>query len=731
YSYGCVGCREARMPRKWVVCVVRSFITSGALSLALGTGGLKAGAQRAGNSVIDQSVTGIERTSTAEWDKPDTAVAVGPGQLVEIVNGEIEMFDLSSGVPAPLAAYTLSQFFNYTSQTLYDPRVFYDSANGRWIALCLALRESGSTQYLFVAVSQSSNCAGPYYLFPINLTSITGAGSTDDLPRPGMNKDDLVIALSCKPAGAPGNTVLIAIPKATIYAGLPIVYQSWRGLLPGLYPAVVQDQSSIVWMVGATLPAASLEMQGLQTASPGPATLGPAFQVAVPAYSLPNDAHQPNATTAITTQGIFFRSPPCQAPGTLYAVQTVARGQYASVRLYRIAVPTTLARSPQLSGSADFYASPTSWDWNPSVTVNTAQDLYLCWSSVDPANLKYVQVRATVFHLHDRITPAISQGACVYQSGLAFAPPGQSSAGWGDFSTIVADPVHPHVAWGVNECVQDASNWGSILFQVCAFHSFDLTGSGQPDLLFQNSNTGDLAYWLMLGAFQTSAGLLSPSSAGALSWNVVASADLFGDGASDLIFQNSATGSLAYWGMTFTAQNRSGLLTPSNPGSPQWLVVGSADLDGDGHPDLILQNSATGAIGYYLMTGTTAKRIGLFNPSSPGSSDWRVVGAADINGDGQADLIFQSRSSGTLAYWLLNGETVVGTGLFSPSNPGSAAWRAVGLADIDDDGTPDMLFQKGSSGDLAYFLLNGSVATSVGQFSPVNPGSPLWSLVLP
>jgi hypothetical protein len=59
--------------------------------------------------------------------------------------------------------------------------------------------------------------------------------------------------------------------------------------------------------------------------------------------------------------------------------------------------------------------------------------------------------------------------------------------------------------------------------------------------------------------------------------------------------------------------------------------------------------------------------------ANPGSS-WQAVGTGDFNGDGHSDILFQN-TSGQASIWEMNGNSLMGGGAVSP-NPG-ASWRAV------------------------------------------------------
>ena len=100
----------------------------------------------------------------------------------------------------------------------------------------------------------------------------------------------------------------------------------------------------------------------------------------------------------------------------------------------------------------------------------------------------------------------------------------------------------------------------------------------------------------------------------------------------------------------------SGYLFPAL--DPQLKLVGTSDLNGDGHPDLLFQNMRTGDMVYALMNGITP-----LSPTSYGTLfygvplDFQLVGTPDLNADGSEDLVFQSQATGDVNYVLMNGLT--------------------------------------------------------------------------
>ena len=246
----------------------------------------------------------------------------------------------------------------------------------------------------------------------------------------------------------------------------------------------------------------------------------------------------------------------------------------------------------------------------------------------------------------------------------------------------------------------------------------DFNGDGKSDILWQNSGSGEVYLWLMNGtaiASQGTPGTVLPSSG----WVIAGVGDFDGNGTSDVLWRNTISGDVYLWfmnGTTIASQGDVGVVSPSSG----WNIVGVGDFNGDGKADILWQNSTSGEVYLWLMSGTTIASQGSPGTVSP-SSGWVIQGTGDFDGNGMSDILWRNSASGEVYIWLMNGMTLAGQG--SPATV-SSAWSIKGTGDYNGDGKADVLWQN-SSGEVYVWEMNGLTIT--GQGSPGTASSP-WQI---
>ncbi|MCY7322653.1 MAG: FG-GAP-like repeat-containing protein [Phormidesmis sp. CAN_BIN36] len=128
------------------------------------------------------------------------------------------------------------------------------------------------------------------------------------------------------------------------------------------------------------------------------------------------------------------------------------------------------------------------------------------------------------------------------------------------------------------------------------------------------------------------------------------------------------------------------------------------DLNGDGEDDILLRNQKDGTLAYWIMQGGTLLQYDLSPYKVPAS--WQST-LADFNNDDRADIFWRNKQTGQTAIWITNS-----TGLgfsstaFLPEVPSS--WDPT-LGDFNGkDGKKDILWRNGQTGEVAIWLMNGT-----------------------
>ena len=285
----------------------------------------------------------------------------------------------------------------------------------------------------------------------------------------------------------------------------------------------------------------------------------------------------------------------------------------------------------------------------------------------------------------------------------------------------------------------------------------DLDGDGDLDVLAASADDDQIAWY----ANQSGAGVFGPeqvvSSAADGAWSVFA-ADLDGDGDEDVLSASAYDQKVAWY------ENAGG------PGvfGPQMIIEGSAngassvfaaDLDGDGDRDALSASTYDATVAWY----ENSDGQGGFGPRQVitlDASGAESVHAADLDGDGDRDVLSASTADHTVAWH----ENTDGLGAFGPrqilSNTAPGA-NSVTAADLDGDGFADVLACSALDDEVAWFAnLHESLVADVaalplstgglqqltlsagaergllpylllGSLSGTEPGFPIDGLVLP
>jgi len=182
----------------------------------------------------------------------------------------------------------------------------------------------------------------------------------------------------------------------------------------------------------------------------------------------------------------------------------------------------------------------------------------------------------------------------------------------------------------------------------------DFNGDGYADVIWRNVTTGVAYVWYLIdGVFQTDAYLFTIDP----TWRIAAVADFNGDGKPDLLMWNATTGVAFVWYFDNTTPIGDGFLFSIDT---RWIVEAVGDFDLDGRPDLLFRSLDSG-LAFAWRTTYSGGVTGLGTSTPPLFSIdpvWQVVQVADWDGDGKPDLLFRNAATGLVFVWYLDGTTL-------------------------------------------------------------------------
>lgn len=281
----------------------------------------------------------------------------------------------------------------------------------------------------------------------------------------------------------------------------------------------------------------------------------------------------------------------------------------------------------------------------------------------------------------------------------------------------------PHISPSLSRC---------ILFTVLltAFGAAETAGPNLASRLYRRQiSTGQIVASAWHGTEVKGATQLAESRG--KDWVLIGVLESDRAGVRRLVYSNKSSKALEvsyYRGSTFLG---SASLPALHSG---WTGRAVADIDGNGNLDVIAANKSTGEIAVYFFGGFNGTTLLRNDPiaalSAPG---WNVIGAADLNGDGHGDLVLQEASTREVMFVYLtesNGLTVTGTQVLNGRD--FRGWSAAGMQDMNGDSHPDLILTNDATGETIVNYYGGELGVaSLGSDSVDRSGSLDWKIVVP
>jgi hypothetical protein len=193
----------------------------------------------------------------------------------------------------------------------------------------------------------------------------------------------------------------------------------------------------------------------------------------------------------------------------------------------------------------------------------------------------------------------------------------------------------------------------SAYWKVAGVGDFDGDGNAY-DVLWRHTLLGNNFLWFLDGRSQRSdSGPIDDLDD--TDWMVAATGDFDGDGKSDIFWRHRVSGKNSLWLMDGLSKLPGSGSLPE-VGDLNWGIAGTGDFNGDGRSDVLWRNQATGRNTVWLLNGTSLQRGSGSIPQVTNPS-WQVAGTPDFDGDGKSDILWHHSGNGGNSLWLMDGTT--------------------------------------------------------------------------
>jgi hypothetical protein len=235
----------------------------------------------------------------------------------------------------------------------------------------------------------------------------------------------------------------------------------------------------------------------------------------------------------------------------------------------------------------------------------------------------------------------------------------------------------------------------------------DVNGDGKLDIVFASDYSVQVGE--ILGNGDGTFGSVNVINAGAV--GPIALGDFTGNGKLDIVVANDGFNGNSQ-NLSVSLGNGDGTFGTPKPSagfeiyfSPTSLALG--DFNHDGHLDVAIGNNGTSNAAFeqvLVALGDGTGHLGSYRYFNSGGEPASVV-AADVNGDGNLDLVVGNTYDSDVTVLLGNGK-----GFFAASAnyaAGSGRIRQVAIGDFNGDGKPDIAVANSGTDNVSVLLARG------------------------
>jgi hypothetical protein len=280
--------------------------------------------------------------------------------------------------------------------------------------------------------------------------------------------------------------------------------------------------------------------------------------------------------------------------------------------------------------------------------------------------------------------------------------------GDGDLDLMSASGLDDEIAWYENDGAADPSFTRIVVSTeadgAVSVHAADVDADGDLDLMSASSSDDEIAWYENDGAADPSFTriVISTEADGAVS---VYAGDVDGDGDLDLI-SASRNGNEIAWYENDGAADPTFTRIVISTAADFPVSVYAADVDGDGDLDLMSASFVDDTIAWYENDGAADPTFTQIVISTAADGAYSVH-AGDVDGDGDLDLMSASRNDNEIAWYENDGAADPSFTRIVISTAADGAY-SVHAGDVDGDGDLDLMSASVLGDEIAWYENDGA-----------------------
>ncbi len=280
--------------------------------------------------------------------------------------------------------------------------------------------------------------------------------------------------------------------------------------------------------------------------------------------------------------------------------------------------------------------------------------------------------------------------------------------GDGDMDVLSASRNDNTIAWYENDGNADptftAADIDTSVDGAATVFAADMDGDGDMDILSASVDDNTIAWYENDGNANPTftATDITTSADGARS---VYAADIDGDGDMDIISASYNDDTIAWYENDGNA-DPSFTATDIATSADRAISVYAADMDGDGDLDILSASEGDDTIAWYENDGNADPSFTAINITTSADGAFSVF-AADMDGDGDMDIVSASTGDDTIAWYENDGNPDPAFTAADIATSANSA-RSVYVADMDGDGDLDILSASYNDDTIAWYEVQSS-----------------------